>query len=183
MSWLPQSLLFVAAWLCIFAETLFPAWSRWIGGGVNLLPSLVAFAALHCPAGVAAGLALFGGIASDSLTSDKLGVSVGPLVLVGWIIHHRRRLILKEQFAAQLWVGLGAGLLAPAATLALITLGQRPAIAGWGDALPWLAGGLANAAASPGWRRLFDWLERILGEPKAASTSFRNDREIKRGRT
>lgn len=183
MSWLPQILLFVAAWLCAYAAAEFAAAGNWLGGGINLLPGLVAHAALTTQIGVVAGLAVFGGLAFDVLAANRLGVSVGPLFIVGWLIHQRRRLILKDQSAAQLWVGLGAGLFTPAASLALLSLGQRHAIAGWGAAAPLIASGLANAAAGPGWRALFDWIEETFGEPRADSTSFRADREIKRGRT
>lgn len=182
MKWLPTALLFVSAWLAAFAATQFPWLARILGAGPNLLPSLISHAALRAPAWVVAALALFGGAETDSVASQPVGVSALPLLVIAFLIHQRRRLILSDQVAAQMWLGLGAGLLAPTATLCLLALGSRPVLTDWGNIWPILASGALNTLGGPLWARLFAWAENTFGEKTIASTSFRADREIKRGR-
>ena len=118
----------------------------------------------------------------DSLSANTLGISVLPLFLVGIVVQRYRGLILKEQRFAQMVIGASASAAAPLMTLILLVNTQRQPLLGWICIWQLIVMTVAGGLMTPVWFRLFGWLTdkfiyRSLGE-----TSFRSDREIKRGR-
>ncbi|MBU6402685.1 MAG: hypothetical protein KGS61_20380, partial [Verrucomicrobia bacterium] len=88
----------------------------------------------------------------------------------------------RSQPYAQFVLGAIASVLVPALTLLLlVTLGQQPLI-GWGSVWQWLVMGLGGGALTPIVFYLLDRLQRAFSYPAASVSSFRSDREIKRGR-
>ena len=65
--------------------------------------------------------------------------------------------------------------------LVLLTLGQQPLL-GWGSLWHWLVMTAGGAVATPVIFVLFDWGHHALGYPTRTETSFRPDREIRRGK-
>jgi hypothetical protein len=105
-----------------------------------------------------------------------------PLFLVGFVIQRYRGLILRDQTFAQMFLGATAGLVAPALTLGLlINLDTQPLV-GWFSLVQWLVMALVGAAVTPIWFAIFDRLHDALVYQPQGGSSFRTDREIKRGR-
>jgi hypothetical protein len=128
-------------------------------------------------------LAVCGGLFFDSLSANPLGVSILPLFAVGLAVCWRRELILRDQPYAQFVLGLGASATAPLLTvLLLLTAGYSPLL-GWGSLWQWLVMSLGGAIATPVFFALFGWSERVLGHRPTSETSFRSDREIRRGKS
>jgi hypothetical protein len=132
---------------------------------------------------VVALLASLGGLGFDSLSANPLGVSVLPLFLVGLTLHLNRELILREQTFAQLVLGLGASAAAPLLTLLLLLTTRHVPLFGWGTLWQWIVLSVGGAMATPVCFEVFGWLQRALVHNRARQSSFRPDREIRRGRS
>jgi len=65
--------------------------------------------------------------------------------------------------------------------LLLLTAGHQPLV-GWGSLWQWFVMSLGGAIATPILFLVFAWGERALGYRRVTETSFRHDREIRRGR-
>jgi integral membrane sensor domain MASE1 len=79
-------------------------------------------------------------------------------------------------------IGLGASAAVPVLTLLLLlTLGEKP-IRGWGTLWQITVMSVGGAIATPLCFLLFAWLRRTLVHGQVVETSFRPDREIRRGR-
>jgi hypothetical protein len=105
-----------------------------------------------------------------------------PLLLIGLAIYQQRGLILREQVFAQFILGLGASAAVPAVTLVLLlSMGENPLL-GWGSLWQWIVMSLGGAMLTPIYFRLFGVFNRALSYRPLGGTSFRADREIKRGR-
>ena len=182
MSWLPNISLFFLAWLAVFAQTQFQPVTNLFATPLGVLPALLVYAALTNRLTTVASLTLLGGLGLDSLSANPLGISILPLFFVGFGLHLRQHLILRDQSYAQFWLGFAAGVLVPLLTLVLLRLDSRTPIAG--PLLLWqlLFAGLLNGALCPAVFRLFDALHETFDYQPVIEDSFRPDREIKRGR-
>ena len=128
-------------------------------------------------------LSTLGGLWFDSLSANPLGISVLPLFVIGFVIHYCRELILREQLYAQFLLGLAASATAPVfALLSLLGAGAEPLV-NWWSLWQWLIMALGGGAITPVCFRVFDRLNRAFNYQPLPETSFRPDREIKRGRT
>jgi cell shape-determining protein MreD len=182
MNWLNNILILLAAFLAVFWEAAFPGLRHLFGAQIDLLPALMVYASLCASLTTVALLAVLGGLWFDSLSANPLGVSVLPLFIVGFAIHLRRELILRDQPYAQFVLGAAASALVPVlALLLLLTAGQSPLL-GWGSLWQWIVMGVGGGVATPIFFQLFDLLKRTLGYQRTVETSFRPDREIRRGR-
>lgn len=183
MNTLHNILIFAAAFLAVFWEAAFPGIRYLLGAQVSLLPALMVYAALSTGLTTMALLATAGGLMFDSLSANPLGVSTLPLFAVGLLIFLRRDLLLREQQFAQFVLGFLASALVPVEiVLLLLTLGETPLL-GWGSLWQWLVMSLGGAVATPILFTLFAWFNRALGYQRVTETSFRPDREIRRGRS
>jgi rod shape-determining protein MreD len=176
-------LILIAAFLAVFWEAAFPGTGRWLKAQVDLLPPLMVYASLRTGLPTIALLAVCGGLFFDSLSANPTGVSILPLFAVGVAIYWRRELVLRDQPYAQFVLGLAASAATPIlAVLLLLTAGQSPLL-GWGSLWQWLVMSLGGAIAAPIFFLLFAWCERALGHRRVTETSFRPNREIRRGRS
>jgi len=182
MTWLRTLLILAAAYLAVFWEAAFPGVRHLLGAQVDLLPPLMVYASLNAGLPTVCLLACLGGLWFDSLSANPLGVSVLPLFVIGALIYANRELILRDQTFAQLTLGLAASAVAPVlSVLLLLTTGRTPLL-GWGSLWQLLVMTVGGAAATPVCFVLFDWLDRTLLHHRPAESSFRADREIRRGR-
>jgi rod shape-determining protein MreD len=182
MNVLHTALILLAAFLAVFVEAAFPGVRHLLGAQVDLLPPLIVYVALNTGLNVVVLLAFAGGLLSDSLSANPLGVSILPLFTVGFLIWFRRDLILREQMFAQLVLGAAASAVVPVLTvLMLLTLGRSPLL-GWGSLWQWIVMSAGGCAATPLFFFLFGWFNRAFGYQPVVETSFRPDREIRRGR-
>jgi rod shape-determining protein MreD len=182
MNWLNTAFVLGAAFLAVFWEAAFSGVRHLVGAQVDLLPPLMVYAALGTGLTTVTLLALCGGLFLDSLSLNPLGVSVLPLFAVGLAIHLKRDLILRDETFARLVLGLGASAAVQLLTLLLLlTLGQAPLL-GWGTLWQLIVVSVGGAIATPICFELFGWLQRTLVHQDATQSSFRPDREIRRGR-
>ena len=182
MTWLKFILVFGAAFLAVFWEAAFPGVRHLVGVQVDLLPPLMVYASLQAGFTAVCLLAVFGGLLFDSLSANPLGVSVLPLFAVGWFFNLKRDLILRDQPFAQGVLGVAASAAVPALALVLLlSMGSSPLV-GWGTIWQLAFMSISGGVATPLLFILFEWLERTLGPSRVVETSFRADREIRRGR-
>ena len=182
MNWLHTVLVMGAAFLAVFWEAAFAGVRQLVGAQIDLLPPLMVYASLCTSITTVGLLAMFGGLWFDSLSANPLGVSVLPLFAIGLALHLKRDLILRNQTFAQLVLGLGASAAAPVLTLLLLLTMSRAPLLGWGTLWQLAVLSVGGAVATPICFELFGWLHRTLVHHGATETSFRPDREIRRGR-
>jgi rod shape-determining protein MreD len=176
-------LVLAAAFLAVFLEAAWDGPRRWLGAQVDLLPALMVYASLHTGLAGLTILAIAGGLCFDSLSANPLGLTILPLFLVGFAIHHFGHLILQDELFAQWVLGLAASALVPVlALLLLTTLGRNPLV-GMGSVWQWLVMSLGGATLTPLCFKCFAWIEGALSYRPVGGSSFRDDREIKRGKT
>lgn len=182
MRWLDTVLILGVALLAVCWETAFWGPRRLLGAQIHLLPSLMVYTALRGSFRGIAVLGLGGGLLFDSLSANPLGVSVLPLLAAGVGIYLRRELILQSQVFAQVVLGMAASIVVPSLTiLLLLTLRESPML-GWGTLWQLTVAGVAGAFAAPGFFILFEWMDRTFMYSASGQSSFRADREIRRGR-
>jgi cell shape-determining protein MreD len=172
----------LVTFLVVFFEAAFGGLRNLLGAQIDLLPSLVVCASLSAGLTTMTLVAVLGGLFFDSLSANPLGISVLPLFLIGFAIYIRRDLILREQLFAQWVLGLAASALAPALTLLLLLTGHHRPLLGWISLWQWIVMSIGGAIATPVLFLLFDWFDRQFSYQRARETSFRPDREIRRGR-
>ncbi|HEY4415908.1 MAG TPA: hypothetical protein VGO57_09465 [Verrucomicrobiae bacterium] len=178
-----QTILILAfAFLAVFAETVLPASRNWLGAQVDLLPALMVFAALSSNITTVALLAVFGGVWFDSQSANPLGITILPLIAVGFPIFLRRDLILRDLPFAQFVLGAIASALVPALTILLLLNGGKQPLIGWGSLWQWIVMTAGGALMTPVIFEVFAWCDHALGYQPRSETSFRPDREIQRGR-
>lgn len=172
----------LAAYAAVFLQVSFDGVRRLLGAQIDLLPALMVYTSLSSGIIMVALLALFGGLCLDTFSANPLGISVLPLLAIGVLIYQKRELILRDQIYAQLLLGLGASAAAPMLTLlSLWGAGQSPVI-GWGSLWQWIVMAIGGAAFTPVCFFMFDRVRRAFSYQPLAESSFRSDREIKRGR-
>ncbi len=182
MNWLNTVLVLAMAFLAVFWEAAFQLVRHLLGAQIDLLPALVVYASLSAGFSTLCLLTVCGGLWYDSLSANPLGVSILPLFLVGLALYSQRELILKDQPFAQFVLGAVASTVTPAlALILLLTTGHAPLL-GWGTLWQLLVMGIGGAIATPVFFVIFEWLQKTLMHGHAVQTSFRPDREIRRGR-
>jgi hypothetical protein len=182
MTCLDTILILGAAFLALFWEASFGGLRVLLGAQIDFLPALMVCAGLRAGLPTIALLAAWGGLSLDSLSATPLGTSIMPLFIVGLAVYSSRELVLRDQTIAQVLLGLAAGAGVPLLTLLLLlTTGHKPLL-GWGTLWQLAVTSAGGALFTPPCLVLFDWLHRSLTHGQAAETSFRSDREIRRGR-
>jgi cell shape-determining protein MreD len=182
MNWLNTLFILVAAFLAVFWETAFQGVRHVLGAQVDLLPAIMVYAALCSRFSTVCLVAFFAGLCFDSLSANPLGISILPLFAVGLAVYFWRDLILRDQSFAQMVLGLGAGIACPVLSLLLLLTTGRPPQLGWGTLWQLIVMSLGSAIATPAFFLLFEWLHKSLSHTPVFETSFRPDREIRRGR-
>jgi cell shape-determining protein MreD len=182
MSALRSLLVLVAALLAVFGQAACPGTRPWLGAQANVLPALMVYAALETNLTTVALLAACGGLWFDALSANPLGVTMLPLFVVGLALYTQRGLVLRAQVFAQSVLGVAASAAVPALTLVLLlTAGYLPLV-GWGSLWQWLVVSLAGGLLAPLCFQLLGGCVRALSYRPARQTSFRADRDIRRGR-
>ena len=182
MNWINSIFVLTATFLAVFWEAGFGGVRHLFGVQVDLLPPLMVYAALCTGLLNVCLVAFLGGLWFDSLSANPLGISILPLFAVGLVIYVVREVILRDQAFAQFVLGLCASSAVPAITLVfLLTMGHHPLL-GWGTLWQLLVMGVGGAVATPILFVGFEWLHRSLVHSRVVETSFRPDREIRRGR-
>src|ERR1019366_3613614 len=112
-----QTILILAfAFLAVFGEATLGAPRNFLGAQIDLLPALMIYTALNAGLPTLALLAVLGGLWFDALSANPLGVTILPLLAVGFPVYLRRDLILRDSPFAQFVLGAAASAVAPALT-------------------------------------------------------------------
>jgi cell shape-determining protein MreD len=182
MNWLNTILILALAYVAVFLEGSFDVIRNLLGAQITLLPALMVYASLTAEIGTVALLAVCGGLWRDSFSIDPLGASILPLMVIGYIIMWKRDLLLREYQFVQMALGLAAGAVFPLATLFLLLNVGREPLLGWGLVWQCVVGTLTGGVLAPLLFGLFSRVRRAIEYPALNQSSFREDREIKRGR-
>ena len=182
MNWFNAIAILIVVYLAVFAQATFNELRQWIGVKIDLLPSLVVYASLSSGVVTLSLVAVCGGLWFDSLSANPLGTSILPLFLTGLFIQRSRDMILREQPFAQFVLGTLASTAVPfLALLLLLNFSEQPLVS-WFSLWQWLVMSLVGGAVTPIWFGVFDRIREALNYRPLGETSFRPDREIKRGR-
>lgn len=172
----------LVAFIAVYLETAFNGVRHLLGAQIDLLPALVVYTSLKSGWVTLTLLAVLGGLWFDTLSANPLGVTILPLFGIGFLILRNRDLVLRDHPYAQFIFGLAASAAAPLFTLlVLYSAGESPLI-GWVSLWHWLVMAVGGAAFTPLLARLFDIFQRAFSYAPVGESSFRRDREIKRGR-
>ena len=181
MNWLNSIAVIVVTFLAVFVEVACDLPSRWLGVRIDLLPALVVYAGLHGGLVTLSLVTVLGGLWFDSFSANPLGISVLPLAAVGFLIEKKRDLIVHDEIWVQFLLGLAASLVVPLLTLVLlVNLGREPLV-NWDFLRKWITMGLGGGIMTPVLFRVFYCWERTFAYPSVSESSFRPDRQIKRG--
>jgi cell shape-determining protein MreD len=183
MIWTRPTLLFLAAFLGVWAEARIDLFRDLLGAQVHTLPALMVCTALNCRIETILAFALCGGLWFDSLSANPLGVTVIPLLLIGVAIKRFEALLLRDLPYAQLMLGVGASLLTPLLTLGLLVVAGRDPLVGWATFWQLAVMALGGGVLTPLVFRAMSRLDLALNYSTLPESSFRPDREIKRGRS
>lgn len=172
----------LVAYLAVFAQATFNGFRDWFGVQMDLLPSLVVYTSLTGGIVSLLMVAVCGGLWVDSLSVNPIGVTMLPLFLVGLLIHRSRELILRDQTYAQFILGASASAAVPFCVLvSLINLNRQPLV-GWFSLWQWFVMSVLGGLMTPVWFVFFDRVGGMFNYRPLGESSFRADREIKRGR-
>lgn len=183
MNWLHTLIVLAVAFAAIFLEATVNLTRHLFGAQIDLLPSLIVYASLSSGLPTLVLLSVLGGLCFDSLSANVLGISVLPLFLTGFIIQRYRGLILRDQTFAQFSLGLAASAVAPVLTLLFLINADAQPLVGWFSLWQWFVMAMIGAAMTPLWFGVFDRLMGALSYRPLGESSFRPDREIKRGKS
>ncbi len=175
-------LFLLVGFVVVFGEAYCTGLRRVLGAQIDLLPALMVCAGLRAGVTTVTALSVLCGLWFDALSENPLGVSVAPLFIAGLIVCWKNDLILREQTYAQCLLGFLASALVPLGTVLLLLSFERTPLLGWISIWQWIVVSLGGAAATPLLFNLFQWLDRALIYRRAHQTSFRPDRQIRRGR-
>jgi hypothetical protein len=176
------ALLLLAAYVAVYLECRVTWLRDLIGVQIDVLPAMVVYASFTSNLATVVLLSCFGGVWFDSLSLNPTGVSVFPLLATGLVLLWFRDLILRDQPYARQILGFGASVAAPALSLlVMLSLGAQPPL-GLGTLWTLFVLGVAGAVATPLMFLIFDRVRLLFEFQPLDVPSFRDDREIKRGR-
>ncbi len=182
MNWRSTIFVLAAAFVAVFLQACFGFLRNLLGAQIDLLPALMVYAALTHGFATIVLLAACGGLWFDSLSLNPLGASVLPLLLIGLLLYHYRDLLMREHVSAQIILGVMAGAVQPLGTLFIMLNAGATPLLGWASLWQWVVMAAAGGAMTPVFFKVFDRLHRALEYQPVTQTSFRPDRQIKRGR-
>lgn len=204
MNWAHPTALLLGTWLVVFGQVYFTGLRGLLHAQPDLLPAMVVYAALYSSLPTTLAVALLAGLGADAWSSGPFGLGAPPLVMLGWFLHHRRELILRDSRWAQAAIGAASTLASAVIYLGLLLvlwpfvseaaqpapywpevrqgLSEMPVL---GPGRLWqllvLAG--AGAACTPLVFVLFRWVDRTCNYQPAPLPGRPSDRVMERGRS
>jgi rod shape-determining protein MreD len=182
MNWLHAILILAAAFSAVFFEASFDGFRNILGAQIDFLPGLMVYAGLTNGLVTIALAAVCGGLWFDSLSSNPLGVSVIPLLLIGMLAHRGREVLARDDTVAQFCLGAAASAVQPLTVVFILLNIGKPPLLGWKSIWQWLVMTLGGGLFTPVCFALFNRIRRAFEYQPASQSSFRPDRQIKRGR-
>jgi cell shape-determining protein MreD len=182
VSYFSTASILLVAYLAIFLESSVGVVRNWIGAQIDILPVLMVYCGFNTGLITITLTAVLGGLWFDALSANPLGISVLPLFLIGFTIHKARDLILRDQAYARVVFGVAASATAPVLTVLFLWGGGYKPLVGWGSLWQWVVLCLAGGTLTPACFWFFERVNKAMAYSQPVHTSFRPDREIKRGR-
>jgi cell shape-determining protein MreD len=182
MNWFNTLALLVVSYLVVFCQATFSSLRQALGVQLDLLPGLVVYASLSSGIVTVTLVSICGGLWMDSLSANPLGISVLPLFLIGLLIQRNREMILRDEPFAQFVLGAAGSAAASLLTVLLIVNTIAQPLVGWFSLWQWTVLSVIGGTMTPVWFWFFDWVGQALNYRPLGESSFRPDREIKRGR-
>lgn len=204
MNWVHPTAMLLGTWVLAFLQVWFGTVRGWLHVQPDVLPAMVVYAALFGGLPTLTAVAFIAGLGADAWSSGPFGLGVIPMLAVGFFLHHRRELILRESRWAQAAIGAAASVATPLVhLLCLVVLWPliaqpEPLAAQWpefrsglselpvlGAARLWqlIVMGLGGAVATPVLFGFFQWIDRTCNYQPAPLPGRRGDRVIERGRS
>jgi len=172
----------VVAYLAVFAQSTMNEFRQLFGVQIDLLPSLVVYASLSSGVVTLSLVSVCSGLWFDSLSANPIGVSILPLFLTGLFIQRSRQIILRQQPFAQFVLGASASAAVPLLTVLLLVNTYVQPLVSWFSIWQLLVMSAIGGIATPLWFVVFDHLSETFNYRTIEESSFRADRQIKRGR-
>ena len=172
----------VVAYLAVFAQATMNEFRQIFGVQIDLLPSLVVYASLSSGVVTLSLVSVCGGLWFDSLSANPIGVTILPLFLTGLFIQRSREMILRHQPFAQFVLGASASAAVPLMSVLLLVNTHVHPLVSWFSLWQLILMSVIGGAATPLWFIAFDYIGATLNYRRIEETSFRADRQIKRGR-
>ncbi len=172
----------VVAYLAVFAQSTMNEFRQIFGVQIDLLPSLVVYASLSGGVVMLSLVSVCSGLWFDSLSANPIGVSILPLFLTGLFIQRSRKIILRHQPFAQFVLGASASAAVPLMTVLLLVNTYVQPLVSWFSIWQLLVMSAIGGIATPLWFLVFDYLGETFNYRNIEESSFRPDRQIKRGR-
>jgi rod shape-determining protein MreD len=172
----------LVAYVAIFLEAWAQPLRAWLGAQIDVVPALMVYCGLSTGWVTLTLTAVCAGVWYDSLSANPLGISIVPQFLVGFATYQARELILREQPYARMILGMVASVAAPILTVLFLLGGGYKPLIGWGSLWQLVILCLGGGIVTPGFFWLFGKLDTALAYRRTSETTFRPDREIKRGR-
>jgi 1,4-dihydroxy-2-naphthoate octaprenyltransferase len=104
------------------------------------------------------------------------------LAMTGFILHHQRDLVLRDQLYAQVLTGFLASSLVPACVILALMNTHNPVPLTWRLLGQWLVMAVGGAVATPLAFRLFALINRLFTYQPLPESHYRENRQIKRNR-
>ena len=172
----------VTGYLVIFAQARLTAFRDFTGAQLDLLPGMIVFAAMVFQLGTVILCAAVFGLLFDSFSANALGTTFVSLAIIGLFASRYRDLLLSEHFTTHWVLGLIASALAPLISYTLLRLQDVKPMVAWGSAWHWAIMIAGGGAATPLWFKIFTRLDEALRYKELPESTFRQDRQIARGR-
>ena len=182
MNWVHTILILGAAFIAVFVESSFDGLRNFLGAQIDALPALMVYVGLTNNVYAVFLTAVCGGLWFDSLSANPLGLSVLPLLTIGLVAYRGRETLSSQHPAAQFFLGAVASAFQPLAALfILLNIGLTPLL-GWKSLWQWLVMAVGGGLTTPVWFALFRRFHHAFDYQPSNQSSFRPDRQIKRGR-
>ena len=115
-------------------------------------------------------------------TNDQANPRVALLKNGGAVFVWQGGISSQEQIYARFVLGAAASAIVPVLSLLLLLSTRQSPIIGWGSLWQWVVMGVGGGLMTVACFWIFDWLNGALNYHPVAQSSFRQDREIARGR-
>lgn len=182
LNYLNTAAILVVAYVAVFIESTPGGLRRVLGTQIDVLPALMVYSGISGGIPTISTAAIFGGLCFDALSLNPLGITILPLFSVGLAVYLTRDLILRDQPYARLLLGTAASAIAPMLTVLLLWGGGYQPGIGWGSLWQWVVLAVSGGISTPVFFWVFEHLNAALAYSRASESTFRSDREIKRGR-
>ncbi|MGC8742470.1 MAG: rod shape-determining protein MreD [Verrucomicrobiia bacterium] len=175
--------LVIIGYLAIALEaTLFATIRGFTGINLDPLPAIIACSGLLSPIETIILVSLILGFMFDSISANPLGITAISLAIPGLLIHLGQGILVKKEWQTQFLSGVFAGALQPFISLfLLITMRYKPIFSVDSVFLISISAVICGFI-TPGVFKFLNWMDTTFNYSRVKTSSFRQDREIKRGR-